>query len=172
MRRCVVFLVEQSWATKVEVQPAFAIHACFKMTSGFWQGIVLLPGVLSVVSGTWHQESFESKLVECSANFVEMIGVITTIEGNRIHTGPRQNYNGTPLSQQSAHPLKVHLRLPAVYMRVEVDLCLTDQRREHVRSEFVKKFSTKLCFKSSVGFIDQCSFCIKKEVEENRNNMC
>ena len=101
---------------------------------------------------------FESELVECSANFVDMIGVITTVEGNRIHTEPRQKYKGTPLFQQSAHPLKVHLRLPAVYMRVEVDLCLTDQRREHVRSEFVKRFSTKLCFKSSVGFIDQCSF--------------
>ena len=95
-----------------------------------------------------------------------MIGVITTIEGNRIHTEPRQKYKGTPLSQQSAHPLKVHLRLPAVYMRVEVDLCLTYQRRDHVRSEFVKRLSTKLCFKSSVGFIDQCFFCIKNEVEE------
>ncbi len=167
-------LVEQSWATKVEVQPAFAIHAYYRFQYDIW----ILAGHRSLARRFISRfrdlasRVFESELVECSAHLVEMIGVITTIEGNRIHTEPRQKYKGTPLSQQSAHPLKVHLRLPAVYMRVEVDLCLTDQRREHVRSEFVKRFSTKLCFKSSVGFIDQCSFCIKNEVEEKRKNMC
>jgi hypothetical protein len=28
---------------------------------------------------------------------------------------------------------------------------------------FVKRFSTKLCFKSSVGFIDQCSFAYRRK---------
>ena len=148
VRRCVVFLVEQSWATKVEVQPAFAIHAYYRFQYDIW----ILAGHRSLARRFINRfrdlasRVFESELVECSANFVDMIGVITTVEGNRIHTEPRQNYNGTPLSQQSAHPLKVHLRWPAVYMRAEVDLCLTDQRREHVQSEFCQKIFNKAMF--------------------------
>jgi len=145
VRCCFAFLAEQSWATKVEVQPAFAIHAYYRFQYDIW----ILAGHRSLARRFISRfrdlasRVFESELVECSAHLVEMIGVITTIEGNRIHTEPRQKYKGTPLSQQSAHPLKVHLRLPAVYMRVEVDLCLTDQRREHVRSEFDKRFFNK-----------------------------
>ena len=52
------FLAEQSWATKVEVQ--YMLIIVLKMTSGFWQGIVLLPGGLSVVSGSWPQESLKA----------------------------------------------------------------------------------------------------------------
>ena len=49
------FLAELTWATKVEVQQAFLPYMfiiVFNMTFGFWQGTVLLPGVVSVVSGT------------------------------------------------------------------------------------------------------------------------
>ena len=71
---------------------------------------------------------------------VEMICVITMIEGSRVHIEPRSKDKGPPLCQQSAHPLKVHLRWPAAYMRVEFDSCSTGQRRERVKSEFVKRF--------------------------------
>jgi hypothetical protein len=91
---------------------------------------------------------FESELVKCSATCVEMIGVITMIAGNKIHTETRPTDKGPPLSQQSAHPLKVHLRWPAAYVRAELDLCSTDQRREHVKSEFVRRFQQSYASKA------------------------
>jgi hypothetical protein len=61
VRRC-FFLAEASWATKVEVQQEFGIHAYIvpKMTSRFWQAIVDLPEDLSVVSGTWLGRSLKA----------------------------------------------------------------------------------------------------------------
>jgi hypothetical protein len=72
---------------------------------------------------------FESELVECSAKCVEMIGVIITIEGNNIHTEPRPQDKVPPLSQQSAHPLKVHLRWPAAYMRAELEFVFNRSKK-------------------------------------------
>ena len=66
---------------------------------------------------------FEIELIVCSERIVEAIGVITVIEKGRIHTEPRPNHNGPPLSRQSAHPLKVHLLWPAAPEFVSGILC-------------------------------------------------
>jgi hypothetical protein len=49
---------QRRWKCNQPLQ--YMLTIAFNMTSGFWQGIVLLPGVLSVVSGTWHQESLKA----------------------------------------------------------------------------------------------------------------
>ena len=125
------------------MQQAFAIHAYYRFKYDIW----ILAGDRSLARRFISRfrdlasRIFESELVECSAKCVEMICVITMIEGSRIHTEPRSKDKGPPLCQQSAYPLKVHLTCPAVYMRAELDLCSTGQRRERVKSEFVKGFN-------------------------------
>ena len=138
------------------------------MTFGFWQGTVLLPGVLSVVFRDLASRIFESELVECSAKCVEMICVITMIEGSRIHTEPRSKDKGPPLCQQSAYPLKVHLTCPAVYMRAELDLCSTGQRRERVKSEFVKRFQQSYASRAVLDSLIKVHV-YKAKVEKRRN---
>ena len=109
----------------------FAIHAYYRFKDDIW----ILAGDRSLARRFISRfrdlasRVFESELVECSAKCVEMIGVIITIEGNKIHTEPRPQDKVPPLSQQSAHPLKVHLRWPAAYMRAELEFVFNRSKK-------------------------------------------
>ena len=82
MRCGAVFLAEATWATKLEIQQAFAIKAYFRFKDDIW--------ILACDRGLARRfisrfrnlaaKVFESELVECSQQSVEMIGVITVIE--------------------------------------------------------------------------------------------
>ena len=133
--------------------------------------IVDLQGDLSVVSGTWLQRFFESELVECSQQSVDMIGVITVIEHGKIHTEPRPKDKGPPLSVHSAHPVKVHLRWPAAHLRAGLDLCSSESRRVKVKDSFIKRFQASYAPTFVMNSLfDVPLFKMKKEMKESSEN--
>ncbi|MFM7990324.1 MAG: hypothetical protein ACKPKO_64515, partial [Candidatus Fonsibacter sp.] len=139
------FLAEATWATKIEIQRAHAIHAYYRFKDDIW----ILAGdrgrARRFISrfGDLAAKVFESELVECSQRSVVMIGVITVVEGGSLHTEPRPKYRGPPLSHQSAHPLSVHLRWPSAHWGGELDLCSTESTRERVNNAYIKRFQEK-----------------------------
>ena len=174
MRCGAVFLAEATWATKLEIQQAVAIKSYFRFKDDIW--------ILACDRGLARRfisrfrnlaaKVFESELVECSQQSVEMVGVITVIENGKIHTEPRPKDKGPPLSVHSAHPAKVHLRWPAAHLRAELDLCSTESRRVKVKDSFIKRFQASYAPRFVMNsLLDVPLFKMKKEMKESNEKI-
>ena len=83
-----------------------------------------------------------------------------------------QRSAGPPLSVQSAHPDKVHLRLPAAHLRAELDLCSSESRRLRVKDSVIKRLRASYAPKVVMdSLVEVPLFKVRKEIKQsNRKN--